>query len=127
MATAVAPRARALITSAPERTPEANSTGMPAAGSPTAGRAAKGGHAAGGRAAAVGGAVDPVHAAVPGAAGVVGVADALDQQGQRSERAEPGQVVPGERVAEEARERAHNRRGGIGGGRSHHGAGSRAT
>ena len=63
----------------------------------------------------MGGAVDSVHAAVPGAAGVVGVADALDQQGQRGERAEPGQVVPGERVAEEARDGAHDRRGVIGG------------
>ena len=46
--------------------------------------------AAVGLAAAVGRAVDTVHPAVPGAAGVVGVADALENQREGGQRAQPG-------------------------------------
>ena len=47
-----------------------------------------------GLAAAVIRAVDPVHPAVDGPAGVVGMADALEQQRQFGQRPQPGQVVP---------------------------------
>ena len=47
------------------------------------------------------GAVDAVDAAVAGAARIVGMADALDQQWQPGQRAQPREVVPGQRVAED--------------------------
>ena len=50
-----------------------------------------------------------VHAAVDGAPRVVGVADALDDQRQRGQRSQPGQVVPRQRVAEDL-DPAHDRR-----------------
>ena len=52
--------------------------------------------------AAVVGAVDAVDTPVERADGIVWVADALEHQGQVGERAQPGQVVPGQRIAERA-------------------------
>jgi hypothetical protein len=58
---------------------------------------------------AVVGAVDRVGPGVQGAARVIGVADALEDQRQFGERPQPRQVVPGERVAEDARPQCHGR------------------
>ena len=92
MPTAVAPRASALTTSAPARTPESNSTGQRRRGLDHVGQAVEGGQAAVGLPAAVVGAVDAVDAGVLGPAGVVGVADALEDQRQVGQRraARPG-------------------------------------
>ena len=59
------------------------------------------------------GAVDAVDAAVPGAAYVVGVADALEQQWQLGEAAQPRQVVPGERRVAEAHRPGDRRGAGV--------------
>ena len=64
------------------------------------GQAVDGRYPAVGLAPTVVGAVDAIHAAVPGTARVVRMTDALDDQRQVGERPQPRKVVPRQRIAE---------------------------
>src|SRR5436309_4661302 len=111
MHTAAAPRASALNTSAPVRTPESSSTGTrprPPTASTTAGSASSAAIAPS-LATAVVRHDEPVHAGVERPAGVVGMENPLEQERQLGERAQPRQIGPARseerRVGKEGRSR----------------------